>query len=179
MEPRDRCFVARWDMVFHVSALAQSQHLYALSWLCREFPCLTSHDCVLTICLSSIAKCLFCVETLVFIAESRPPSPFTRCLLTVKRLFLWLLLFNCFGYNVSQQLHIGEEVIWVVNRWLNWSNFLFPVCEFNRFVMRDMNINAGIWINSRNFLTKYEYILNVFTQNKLNNKLKILRWHLY
>jgi len=43
---------------------------------------LMSYDCVLTVSLSSIAKCLFCAETLSFIVESRPLGPFTRCLLT-------------------------------------------------------------------------------------------------
>jgi len=43
-----------------------------------------SHDCVLTVSLSCIAKCLFCAETLAFPAE----GPFT--LLNVERLFvLW------------------------------------------------------------------------------------------
>ena len=28
------------DMVFHVSVLAQSRHLYVLSWLCLKLPCL-------------------------------------------------------------------------------------------------------------------------------------------
>jgi len=40
--------------------------------------CLMSHDCVLTMSLSGIAKCLFCAETLAFLAE----GPFTLCLLT-------------------------------------------------------------------------------------------------
>jgi len=44
--------------------------------------CLMSHDCVLTVSLSDIARCLFCVETLTFLAESRPLGPSTRCLLT-------------------------------------------------------------------------------------------------
>ena len=44
--------------------------------------CLMSHDCVLTMSLSGIAKCLFCVETLAFLAESRPLDPLTCCLLT-------------------------------------------------------------------------------------------------
>jgi len=43
---------------------------------------LTSHDCVLTVSLSGRAKCLFCAETLTFLAESWPLGPFTRCLLT-------------------------------------------------------------------------------------------------
>ena len=44
--------------------------------------CLMSHDCVLTVSLSDIAKCLFCVEILAFLAESRPLGPFPRCFLT-------------------------------------------------------------------------------------------------
>ena len=43
--------------------------------------CLVSHDCVLTVSLSGIAKCLFCVETLSFLAQSRLLGPFARCLL--------------------------------------------------------------------------------------------------
>ena len=43
--------------------------------------CLISHDCVLTVSLSGIAKCLFCVETLTFLADSRPLGPFIHCLL--------------------------------------------------------------------------------------------------
>jgi len=61
---------------------------------CRPMPCLgyvssfhvslcfMSHDCVLTVSLSGTAKCLFCDETLAFLAESRPLGQFTRCLLT-------------------------------------------------------------------------------------------------
>jgi len=30
--------------------------------------------------VSGIAKCLFCLETLLFLAESRSPGPFTPCL---------------------------------------------------------------------------------------------------
>jgi len=41
-----------------------------------------SHDYVLTVSLSGIAKCLFCAETLAFLAESRPLGPFTCGLLT-------------------------------------------------------------------------------------------------
>ena len=33
--------------------------------------CLVSHDCVLTVSLSGIAMCLFCAETLTFLAERR------------------------------------------------------------------------------------------------------------
>jgi len=33
--------------------------------------CLTFHDCVLTVSLSGTAKCLFCAETLTFLAERR------------------------------------------------------------------------------------------------------------
>jgi len=45
--------------------------------------CLMSHDCVLTVSLSDIAKCLFRAETLTFLAESRPLGLLlTRCLLT-------------------------------------------------------------------------------------------------
>ena len=60
--------------------------------------CLILPDCILTMSLSGINKCLFCVETLAFLSESRPLDPFTVCLLAVKRLFLQLLLF--YGYNV-------------------------------------------------------------------------------
>jgi len=37
---------------------------------------------LMTVSLSGIAKCLFCVETLAFLAESRPLGPLTCCLLT-------------------------------------------------------------------------------------------------
>jgi len=43
---------------------------------------LMSRDCVLTVYLSGTAKCLFRVETLIFLAESRPLGPFPCCLLT-------------------------------------------------------------------------------------------------
>jgi len=47
--------------------------------MCRHVS--ISHDCVLTVSLSGIAKCLLCAETLEFLAESRPLGLFTRCLL--------------------------------------------------------------------------------------------------
>jgi len=57
-----------------------------------------SHDCALIVSLSGIAKCLFCVETLAFLAESRPLGQFTLYLLTNRiTLFLWLLLL--YGYS--------------------------------------------------------------------------------
>jgi len=47
------------DVVFHFSVLAQSRHLYVLSWLCLKFPCLImSHDSALIVSLSGIAMCL-------------------------------------------------------------------------------------------------------------------------
>jgi len=61
--------------------------------------CLMSHDCVLTVSLSGIAKCIVCAGTLVFLVESMQLGPSTGCLLAVKRLFLQFLLF--YGYNVS------------------------------------------------------------------------------
>jgi len=72
MQSGDACLVSRLsrDMVFHVSVLAQSRHLYVSSF--REWSCLMCHDCVLTVFLSGISKCLFFVETLAFLAESRP-----------------------------------------------------------------------------------------------------------
>jgi len=57
---------------------------------------ISSHDCVLTVSLSGIDKCLFFVDALAFIAESRPLGPFTRCLLAYRKTFnfavvvLWL-----------------------------------------------------------------------------------------
>ena len=51
---------------------------------CLKFPCfIMSH--VSGLCLSGIAKCLFCVETLVFLAESRSLGPFSDCLLTYSK----------------------------------------------------------------------------------------------
>ena len=68
-------------------------------WFSLEFPCLvTSHD-FSTVSLSGIAKCLFCVETLAFLAESRPPGQFAGCLLiyckTVVLEVVVLCLDNC------------------------------------------------------------------------------------
>jgi len=39
-------------------------------------------SCLMTLSLSGIAKCLFCAETVAFLAESRPLGASTRCLLT-------------------------------------------------------------------------------------------------
>lgn len=80
IESRDTCLVSRRGIlclglgtcVFHLGS-------------CLEFPCLVipvSRDCVLTMSLSGIAKCLFCAETLAFLAECRPLGPFTHYLLT-------------------------------------------------------------------------------------------------
>ena len=70
------CLVLALYRVFHVSS------------------CLVSHDCVLTVSVSVIAKCLFCVDSLVFLVKRMPLGPFIRCLLTYyKQLFLQLLLF--------------------------------------------------------------------------------------
>jgi len=58
-------------------------------------------------CLMTVSPSgLFCVETLAFLPECRPLSFY---LLTVKRLFLWLLSF--YGYNVSLKLHIGNVLV--------------------------------------------------------------------
>jgi len=56
-----------------------------LQWLCLEFPCpVMSH--VSWLCLDCIspgmANCLICVQTLAFLAESRPIGLLIRCLLT-------------------------------------------------------------------------------------------------
>jgi len=86
------------DMVFHVVGLGSvSTVLYVLSWLCLECSCLVSHICVLTDLTVSLPG-ISCVETLTFLAESRPLHPLNRCLLTLNR-FLWLLLF--YRYNMS------------------------------------------------------------------------------
>ena len=39
-------------------------------------------SCLMTVSLSGIVKCLFCAETLTFLAEGRPRGPFIHCLLT-------------------------------------------------------------------------------------------------
>jgi len=69
--------------------------------------CLKSHDCVLPVSLSGIARCLLCAETVAFLAESRPLGSLTHCLLTYrKKLLLWLLLFyryNCILITVHWQ----------------------------------------------------------------------------
>jgi len=103
MESRDTCLVSRlletWFL--NVSVLAQSRHLYVLSWFCLLFPCLIIYRVsrLPWLYLSDIAKCLFCAETLAFLAECRPQGQSTLAvyLLTVKRLFLWLLLFYDYG----------------------------------------------------------------------------------
>ena len=56
------------DGVSHVSVLAQSRHVYVLSWL-RVSSRLMSHDCVLIVFLLGIAKCLFCVKALYFLLK--------------------------------------------------------------------------------------------------------------
>jgi len=63
----------------------------------HDSSCLMSHHCVLTVCLSGVARCLFCVETLAFLAESRLLAVYL--LTCLKRMILWLSLF--YGYNVS------------------------------------------------------------------------------
>ena len=67
--------------------------------------CLMSHHCVLTVCLSGVANCLFCVETLAFLAESRLLAVYLLTYL-LKRLILWLSLF--YGYNVSWLLYLSN-----------------------------------------------------------------------
>jgi len=54
-------------MVFHVSVLAQSRHLHVLAVSSFHVS-----SCLMTVSLSGIAKCLFCVETLASLAERRP-----------------------------------------------------------------------------------------------------------
>jgi len=66
------CFVSARVSSFHVSS------------------CLVSHDCVLTVSLSGIAKCLFCAETLAFLAESRPLGQFIALFNSVNSCCLWL-----------------------------------------------------------------------------------------
>jgi len=65
-------------MVFHVTlvclVLARVSSFSVSS-------CLISRDCVLTVSLSDIAKCLFCAEALAFLVEKRPLGPVTGCLL--------------------------------------------------------------------------------------------------
>jgi len=70
--------VSRVSMSRHVSCLVTVSWL----WLCEAYP-----------------SAYFCVETLAFLAESRPLGPFSCCLRAAKRLFLWLFLF-C-GYSLS------------------------------------------------------------------------------
>jgi len=65
------CHVSRLSrhMVFHISVLAQ----FRVFMSCVVM----SHNCVLSVTVSGIAKCLFCVESLAFLAERRPLRPFT------------------------------------------------------------------------------------------------------
>jgi len=66
------------------------------SWFCLEFHVssrLMSHDCVLTVSLSGVAKCSFCVEALAFLS-----GPFTRCLLTYCKTVVLVIV--VYGYDV-------------------------------------------------------------------------------
>ena len=83
------------------SGLSLDTCMSCLGWG-QVLSCLMSHDCVLTVSLSG----LFCAETLAF-----PPKcwPLSLYLLTVKRLFLWLLSF--YGCNASLKLHIGNVLV--------------------------------------------------------------------
>jgi len=47
---------------------------------------------LMTVSLSGIAKCLFCVETLAFLAERRLLRPFTCCLLTYCKMIVVVVL---------------------------------------------------------------------------------------
>jgi len=49
-------------------------------------------SCLMTVSLWGIAKCLFCVETLTFLAESRPLGLVTRCLLTYCKMFVLVVV---------------------------------------------------------------------------------------
>ena len=106
MESRDTCLVSRLsrDVVLHVSVLAQSRHLYVLARVSsfHVSSCLMSHDCVLTVSLSGIAKCfILCWHTGISCSKSgtRPIYLLFTCLPYLKTNVRAVLLF-C-GYNVS------------------------------------------------------------------------------
>jgi len=87
IESGEKCLAWRLsrDMIIYVSVLAKCWHLYVLLGSVSSFrvsSCLMYHDCVLTMSLSGIAKCLVFVETLAFLAKCRPLVPLTGCLLT-------------------------------------------------------------------------------------------------
>jgi len=64
--------------------------------------CLMFHDCVLTVSLSGVSKCLFWAEPLTFLADSRPLCSFTRRLSLLTYCKTVVLVFVVFyGYNVS------------------------------------------------------------------------------
>ena len=93
----ETCLASRHG--FSCLSLGSVSTLVVLSRLCLEFPCLVmSHvSCLMTVSLSGIVKCLFCAETLTFLAEVRPQGPFIHCLLTyckvavlVVAVVLWL-----------------------------------------------------------------------------------------
>jgi len=77
MESRDTCLVSRHS--FSYLGLGSVSTLVCLV-LARvssfHVSCLMT---VLTASLSCMDKCLFCIETLVFLAESRSLGPFTHC----------------------------------------------------------------------------------------------------
>jgi len=77
MESQDTCLVSRRGFSCFVLGSVSTLVCLVLAHVSsfHVSSCLISHDWVLTVSLSGIAKCLFCSETLAFLAE----GPFTIC----------------------------------------------------------------------------------------------------
>jgi len=69
--------------------------------------CLMSCDCVLSVSLSGIAKCLLCAETLAFLAERRPLGPSTDCLWSLYVIWQTIIFLAC-GFYVSSSFFFSS-----------------------------------------------------------------------
>jgi len=90
-------------MIFHISILAHSRHLCVLSWLCLEFPCLVMFCVSFWLCFYQA----YSVETLVFLAQSRPLGPFTRCFLTFCKTSVLVAVLCLKNILTASQSHIN------------------------------------------------------------------------
>jgi len=106
-------------------------------------------SCVMTVSwlvsVSGITKCLFCAETLAFLAESRPLGAFTRSLLTYCKTFISLkiltaiqsclsLIFNVLACLVSWHLCFDKclclgKMYWLRHWSLSWSSIINVVIK--------------------------------------------------
>jgi len=83
-----------------------------------------SRDCVSVRHIQLSLSCLFSVETLAFLAESRPLGASTRCLLTVKWLFLITVRWQCLRMKHFNSVSVSSQS----NPWcLGSSHVLLPV----------------------------------------------------